>query len=133
MSITTLVLLIVEDELPLLEAIIIKARGLGFEVVSTRSVSEAIEMLSNIPSIDAVWLDHFLPDQTGLDLVKFMRNDLKWKTTPIFLVTNVAESAIINQYMKEGIQGYYTKVLIGPQDALRDIKNRLTTFGQAAA
>ena len=82
MSITTLVLLIVEDELPLLEAIVIKARGLGFEVVSTRSVSEAIEMLSIVPSIDAVWVDHFLPDQTGLELVKYMRKSPKWKETP---------------------------------------------------
>ena len=126
MAITIPVLLIVEDELPLLESIITKARQVGFEAVSARSVTEAKEFLQDISSIDAVWLDHFLPEEEGLELVKFMRQDPKWKTTPIFLVTNAVEPEIINQYMKAGITGYYTKVLIGLQDTLRDIKSRLS-------
>lgn len=106
MAISTPVLLVVEDELPLLESIIVKARQAGFEGVSARSVLEAKEFLKDIPAIDAVWLDHFLPEQLGLELVKFMRHDPKWKTTPIFLVTNAVEPEIVNQYMKAGINGY---------------------------
>jgi two-component system, chemotaxis family, chemotaxis protein CheY len=125
MTITTPVILIVEDELPLLEAIVLKARMAGFEAVSARGVAEAKEFLNSIPSIDVVWLDHFLPEQVGLELVKFMRQDPKWKTTPIFLVTNAVEPEIVNQYMKAGINGYYTKILVGLHDVLRDIKSRL--------
>ena len=121
----TLVLLIVEDELPLLEAIILKARSQGFEPVSARSVNEAKEMLNNIPSIDAVWVDHFLPEANGIELVKYMKHDQRFKNIPIFLVSNVVEPDIVNDYMKSGIAGYYTKVLISLQDTMRDIKSRL--------
>lgn len=125
MSISTPVLLVVEDELPLLESIITKARLAGFEVVSARGVAEAEEFLKDIPSIDAVWLDHFLPDHLGLELVKFMRHEPKWKTTPIYLVTNVVEPGVVNQYMKAGISGYYTKILVKLGDVMRDIRSRL--------
>ncbi len=121
------VLLVIEDELPLLEAIVVKARQNGFEVVSGRSVAEGIEMLKSISSVDAVWVDHFLPDQIGLELVKFMRKDKRWKTTPIFLVTNAVEPEIVNQYLKADVQGYYTKVLMSLQDIVFDIKARLTS------
>lgn len=130
MAISLPVILVIEDELPLLQAIVLKAGQLGFEVVSGRSVVEAIDMLKNIPSIDVVWIDHFLPGQLGIELVKFMRSDPKWKTTPIFLVTNVVEPEIVNLYLKAGIQGYYTKILISLQDALLDIKSRITSTGQ---
>ena len=66
-SMSVPVLLVIEDELPLLEAIVVKARQNGFEVVSGRSVAEGIEMLKSISSVDAVWVDHFLPDQIGLE------------------------------------------------------------------
>ena len=126
-SMSVPVLLVIEDELPLLEAIVVKARQNGFEVVSGRSVAEGIEMLKSISSVDAVWVDHFLPDQIGLELVKFMRKDKRWKTTPIFLVTNAVEPEIVNQYLKADVQGYYTKVLMSLQDIVFDIKARLTS------
>lgn len=127
MTVSTPVLLVVEDELPLLESIVLEAGKAGIQVVSARSVPEAIAMLKDIPSVDAVWIDHFLPEHIGLELVKFMRHNPHWKTTPIFLVTNAIEPEIINQYMKAGIQGYYTKMLTGLQDVLVGIKGQLPT------
>lgn len=126
MTIAIPVILVVEDEMPLLQAIVLEAEKVGLQTVSTRSVTEAISMLGQVPTIDAVWLDHFVPEGTGLELVKFMRKDPQWKSTPIFLVTNVIDPKTVNQYMRAGIQGYYTKMLSSVHDTLTDIKTRLS-------
>lgn len=89
-------------------------------------------MLKDIPSIDAVWVDHFLPEHIGLELVTYMRQDPHWKSTPIFLVTNAIEPEIINKYMKAGIQGYFIKMLSGLEEILLGIKNQLATPSSTA-
>lgn len=125
MTISSPVLLVVEDELPLLEAVVLEANKVGVQAVSARSVPEAVGMLNQIPSIDAVWVDHFLPEHLGLELVHYMRKQARWKSTPIFLVTNAVEPEIVNQYLKAGVAGYYTKMLSSLQEILLDIKTRL--------
>lgn len=129
MALSTPVLLIVEDELPLLQAIALQAERAGFTTITARTVPEAAGILKDASRIDVVWVDHFLAEHFGVELVQAMRHDKRWKTIPIFLVSNVIEPDIIQQYLKVGIQGYYAKMLMSVQDILTDIQNKMKAAG----
>lgn len=125
MAIRTPVLLVVEDELALLESIVFKANALGIEPVSTRTAEEAKRMFSEIPIIDGVWVDHFLPGGNGVELVEYIRVKLGRTDTKIFLVTNAVEPDIINEYIKHNIQGYFPKMLSDLDSILTKIRSKL--------
>ena len=115
------VILVIEDELPLLEAIVAKGDRAGFEMISARSIAEGKRFLKDVEHVDAVWIDHFLPGGLGLELVQAMRAHPDWKSIPVFLVTNAIEPDIINKYLKAGIQQYYTKVMSSLDDIFASI------------
>lgn len=120
------VILIVEDDEPLLEAVSTKLTNAGLKPLATRSVDQALDFLKNIPQVDAIWVDHYLPEKTGDELVKSLRKDPKYAQTPIFLVTNSVSPEIINHYIGYGITQYFLKVV----SPLETIINAITLYLQ---
>jgi response regulator of citrate/malate metabolism len=119
------VLLIVEDELPVLERIVELVQQSGMEAVSTRSVEEAKGMFAELPAIDGVWIDHFLPNGRGIELVEYIRRTLKRPEVKIFLVSNAIEPQIVNEYIRQGIQGYYPKLLSRLEATVRKVRTKM--------
>ncbi len=80
------VILVVEDERPLLEAIKIKLEKSGFEVVSARTIDQAKQWSIEVKQIDAIWLDHYLfGKENGLDFIAWCKseNNIKCKDIPL--------------------------------------------------
>lgn len=103
-------ILVVEDEKPLLEAIRIKLEKNGFSVVTARTIEQAWGLLEDLDSIVVVWLDHYLlGKENGLDLVVKIKNDDRFKTVPIFVVSNTATQDKVKSYIALGVNHYYTK------------------------
>ena len=107
----TYVILVVEDERPLLEAIKIKLENNSIEAVTARSVTQALAYLEDLPKIDAVWLDHYLlGEQSGLELVAAIKKaDSPWKSVPIFVVSNTASNDKVSAYIQFGVEKYFIK------------------------
>lgn len=119
-------ILVVEDELPLQEAIRLKLTSSGFEVVTARSVEQAMNYLQDNVDISVIWLDHYLIGQeTGLDFVAKVKNSEKWKKIPLFLVSNTASADKIKTYLSLGINKYFTKSNHRLDDIIVDIKAAL--------
>lgn len=103
-------ILIVEDELPLLQAIDNKLKKSGYNTFAASRVDQAIEYLKNSPKIDAVWLDHYLPIKTGDELVVYMKQEgSPYQQVPIFLVSNTASADKVYNYMHLGVNKYFVK------------------------
>ncbi len=104
-------ILVVEDEIPLLEAVKKKLENNDLNVVTARSVEQAISYLSDIDKIDGVWLDHYLlGNEDGIDLVsKLKGEDSKWQHIPIFVVSNTASEDKVKLYMQLGVDKYFVK------------------------
>lgn len=103
-------ILIVEDERPLLEVVQIKLEGSGFDVVTARSVGQALQFLQEVPKTDAIWLDHYLlGEQDGLDFVGKVKELEAWKDIPIFVISNSASEETKQSYLKRSVSGYYVK------------------------
>lgn len=118
--------LVVEDEKPLQEAIKIKLEISGFDVVTARSVEQALNFMKDIEKIDIIWLDHYLlGKENGLDFVVKIKNHKEWKEIPIFIVSNTASQEKVNSYMSLGIEKYYVKANYRLDDIIKDIKKTL--------
>jgi DNA-binding response OmpR family regulator len=118
--------LVLEDEIPLQNAIKIKLGKSGFDVVTARTVDQAKNHLADIEGIDVIWIDHYLLGrETGLDFVAEVKNNPKWKKIPIFVVSNTASPDKIKAYLGLGINRYYTKSDFKLDTIIDEIKNIL--------
>ena len=120
-------ILIVEDEVPLAEAIKIQIKQAGYEAVIARGVDQAMEYLETVNKINVIWLDHYLQASTGLDLVHKVKNDEKLKEIPIFLVSNTASNDKVYSYLQLGIEKYYVKSDKKLKEIISDITKYLET------
>lgn len=121
------VVLVVEDEQPLLSAIKIKLEKSGFQVVSSRSVDGALKILEDEVKVDVIWLDHYLiGEKNGLDLVAKLKEEKSpWRQIPIFVVSNTATADKVNSYVRFGIEKYFTKSDYRLDEIIADIRTCL--------
>ena len=119
--------LVVEDEMPLLKAIQAKLEQSGFDVVTARSVEQAVGYIDDDVRIDAVWLDHYLlGKQNGMDLVSRCKVEgAPTANIPIFLVSNTASGVKVQSYLKLGVNKYYVKAQVRLDTVVNDIKQEL--------
>lgn len=104
-------ILVVEDELPLLEAIRVKLTKSGFDVVTARSFEQAKNHAQDIKGIDVIWLDHYLlGKETGLDFIAWCKADgSPYKHIPFFVISNTASPDKVQTYLRLGAEKYYVK------------------------
>jgi DNA-binding response OmpR family regulator len=118
--------LIVEDEKPLLNAIKIKLENSGFDVVTARTVDQALHYMEDLERVDVIWLDHYLLGKgTGLDFVVKIKSNDKWKQIPIFVVSNTASPEKVRSYIKFGAIKFYTKADFRLDEIIADMKGVL--------
>ena len=106
------VVLVLEDEKPLLEAIRIKLEKNNFSVVTARSVEQAKQYFDDLDHVDVIWLDHYLlGKENGLDFIAWCKQEdnIKCKNIPVFVVSNTASADKVSSYMKLGAEKYFVK------------------------
>lgn len=119
--------LVVEDERPLLEAVKKKLELNDFEVITARTVTQALGYLEDVKAVDVIWLDHYLLGrETGLDFVaKLKAENSPWKKIPVFVVSNTASPEKVESYLRLGVDKYYTKSDYRLDQMIGDIKKYL--------
>ena len=122
----TPVILLVEDERPLLSAIQAKLELNGLDSVSARTVKQAIDYLETLPVVDLIWLDHYLlGKEDGIDFVARVKNEEKWRHIPIFVVSNTATAEKKHTYINLGVNKYYVKSDHRLDGIVKDVKELL--------
>lgn len=66
-------ILVLEDEIGIRSFVSINLKREGYEIIEAGTGSEAIEQLSNHPDISIALLDVMLPDMSGIEICKFIR------------------------------------------------------------
>lgn len=119
-------ILVVEDETTLLKAIKSKLKKNSLEVSSARSVEGATKILKKSEKIDAIWLDHYLlGKEDGLDFIKKIKKQDKWKNIPVYVVSNTTTPEKVKSYKSLGIDKYYTKSDFRLEEIIDDILDKL--------
>ncbi len=122
------VVMVVEDETPLLAVIRSRLEQRGFETICTGSVEEARTYLQVGAHVDGLWVDHFLGNgQSGLILVKWVREQASLKGLPIFVVTNNESIAAADAYRALGVTRQFTKVNMRLNEIIDEIEKTLLT------
>jgi DNA-binding response OmpR family regulator len=119
------VILVVEDERPLVEAIRIKLEKNSFEVVTARTIKQAKQYAEDIQKIDVIWLDHYLfGKENGLDFLAWckQKDNEKCNKIPVFIVSNTASSEKVASYMNLGATKYFVKSNHKLDEIISDIK-----------
>lgn len=116
------VVLVVEDEVALQQAIKLKLEKEGIKVFTANKVVDAVKIIKKQKDINVVWLDHYLlGKENGLDFVIKLKSTEEWKRIPIFVVSNTATSDKIESYLKLGVHRYYTKSNLKLDSILKEI------------
>lgn len=87
-------ILIVDDEEPIRELIKYNVEKQKYETFTAENGQQALELCRN-KNPDLVILDLMLPDMSGLDICRIIRNDSSIKNIPIIMVTAKTEDSDI--------------------------------------
>jgi two-component system KDP operon response regulator KdpE len=123
--------LVVDDEPQIVRGLRVVLRNAGFEVDSAGTKEEALDALSHRPP-DAVLLDLVLPDGSGVDVCKQVR---EWSHVPIVVVSAVGDEREKVRALDAGADDYVTKPF-GSQELaarLRAVLRRVSDTGTEPA
>jgi two-component system KDP operon response regulator KdpE len=123
--------LVVDDEPQIVRGLRVVLRNAGFEVDAAGTKEEALDALSHRPP-DAVLLDLVLPDGSGVDVCRQVR---EWSHVPIVVVSAVGDEREKVRALDAGADDYVTKPF-GSQELaarLRAVLRRVSDTGSEPA
>jgi two-component system KDP operon response regulator KdpE len=118
--------LVVDDERQILRALKVILRDAGYDVIEATTVEEALDRAAVRPP-DAAILDLVLPDGSGVDLCRRLR---EWSTMPILVLSAVGEEDAKVQALEAGADDYVTKPF-GPRELVARLGAAMRRVGDA--
>ena len=100
--------LVVDDDSNNLELLMRMVKLAGHEVVSADCGSAAITAVASTQP-DLVLLDWMMPDLSGIDVLRSIRQDYDENTLPVIMCTALTESEYVSAALKEGANDFLTK------------------------
>ena len=89
-----------------LKSVLIEAGMTG--IVEAKNGAEVVEHLKQ-EQFDLIICDWEMPEMSGIEALRYARQDERHKETPFVMVTSVAEPEKIRQAMTEGVTDYIVK------------------------
>lgn len=118
-------IMVVEDEELLLMAIGKKLTLNGFDVVSCKNGTQALDYLKSMDrKPDAIWLDYYIKDMDGIMFMNEMKKLPLAEFIPVMVVSNSASDEKIHNMLALGVKKYLIKAQYRLDDlivALREI------------
>ena len=114
-------ILIVDDDSFLLDMYAIKFGEHGYTVDTAHSAEAALEKLRGGEAYDVVLLDMIMPQLTGLDLLRAIRDE-KLSDDPVRIaLTNQGEKQDIEAAHELGADGYIIKANMIPSEVVKTV------------
>lgn len=116
--------LVIEDEELLLQVITRKLSSVGFEAISCMSAKQALDYLKSMTEPpDVIWLDYYLEDMNGLDFMRELRKEPKFKDIPVVVVSNSASEEKKSAMLALGATSYILKAEHRLDEIVESIKD----------
>ena len=74
---------------------------------------------------DIILLDQVLPDMSGNDILKTLKQDEATKLIPVILLSNFSQEELVKGAIDEGAIDYLFKYQVEPRDVVNKIKTAL--------
>ena len=112
--------MLIEDDPDHAELIIdvLRTENVKKEIILLKDGLEALDYLQKIDidgngeirsQIDMVILDLNLPKVKGMDVLKFLKNDSRYSSIPVVILSTSADHDTIETAYKNGVNSYITK------------------------
>jgi DNA-binding response OmpR family regulator len=114
-------ILLVDDNSDICELVQAILEEAGFRVSTALSSADALRLVAN-EHFDALLLDYWMPDLTGIELCRRIRaSDIN---TPILICSGAVTEADRKAAVLAGAQGYVNKPFL-PKDLIRVLRSSL--------
>lgn len=110
-------ILIIEDDQKQADILLALFEEKGYEVVVAMDGNKATEEV-NRGVFDAILLDLLLPEMGGLELLRYIGEGSKNKTTPVIVITNSTSKDHMASVLEYGVQKYFIKAETKLEDIL---------------
>ncbi len=111
-------ILICEDDLMTLKALEHKLKSEGYETIIAHDGKQAIDFLNKNGGIDLLLTDLHMPLTGGLELIAYVRSELK-SNIPIVMLTRVGLEDTVLHAFELGADDYITKPFSPEELSLR--------------
>lgn len=93
---------------------------MGMEVLEAADGASALKLLEEkVGSIQLILLDWNMPGMTGLEVLKTIKSDARYKDIVVMMLTSEADQNCVVEALKAGAQNYLTKPFDGKMLALK--------------
>lgn len=116
-------IMVVDDDPQILATVRALLEPWGLQVTTLNRPDRFWETLE-AASPDLLILDVRMPSISGIELCQVVRNDLRWSSLPIIVLTAYTDGETVNQVFAAGADDYISKPIVGPELITRII-NRL--------
>jgi CheY-like chemotaxis protein len=116
-------ILVVEDEVPLQDAIKLKMKRKGLNYIPATTAEAALLILEK-EKPDLIWLDLLMPGMGGFALLEILRQNPAYRDLPVVIVSVSASPEKIRRAFELNVVDY----LVKSHYKLEDILNRVDSF-----
>lgn len=103
-------ILVVDDMMTMRKLVQKALKEIGFKTMTEAADGQkAWEALNSDPTYHLIISDWNMPNCTGLDLLKRVRQDSRMKALPFVLLTAESEKGQVVEALKAGVSGYIVK------------------------
>lgn len=117
-------ILVVEDDAFLANAYRVKLTKAGFSIRIAFDGDQVFSILSEFTP-DVIILDLMIPKKDGFEVLKLLKSDARWKTTPIIIASNLGQEEDISRAMQMGANDYIIKSDLSLNDFVTKIRSFL--------
>lgn len=114
--------LVIDDEPAVLKMYQLTLEQAGHTVLTAPNGQEGIE-IATAEHPEVIFLDIIMPNQNGFDVLSDLKKNSDSKEIPVYLLTNLPESASSGKAKELGAAGYLLKANVEPRDLLNLIES----------
>ncbi len=100
--------LIVDDDVNIVQMVQINLQIDGMKVVTAHNGEDGVDVAKKMMP-DLILMDWMMPQMTGPEAVKVLKNNKATKNIPIFMLTAKSQVADVDKAFKAGADNYITK------------------------
>ncbi len=104
--------LVIDDDQELQDLVGVLLSSVGIEALPAKTAAEGAQILRTPPLPDLLVLDLMLPDVSGLELLRQIREKAFFDNLPVIILSALADPDQIREGLKAGADRYITKPYI---------------------
>src|SRR5580704_16194785 len=124
-------IMVVEDEAAVRELLVLALEANAFDTVAAGNATDALAHLQS-KHVDLLLLDLRLDTESGIELLKVIRQMPEYEKLPVILLTGCADRNTVLAIAQLGVQGYVLKHQFSRKDLIARISQQLKNSESAS-